>query len=181
MNYPNLVMDHSPVFLNLTFKLNWITDAELRDLLFRRYYFYEMVYPDERSMALALQTKADFLCEYYNKLYETTRYKYNPIENYSMTETSEEDVNDSGNSKAGGSADALQFPMDSNEARPVQRNETQSDASSTNNRKAKRTLKRSGNIGVTTSQQMIQSERELILNICESYAAEFRDMFMLCI
>ena len=40
------------------------------------------------------------------------------------------------------------------------------------------TLERSGNIGVTTSQQMIQSERDIIIDVLDWYVAKFISGFI---
>lgn len=119
------------------------------------------------------------------KLWQTMSFEYNPINNYDMTES--ETINDEGatelrktgtdttnridtdnrtiargiygfNSSAESNADRTT----DNNTNTVQDTLTHNTTDSgTNTNERTRTLTRSGNIGVTTSQQMIQSERDL--------------------
>lgn len=113
----------------------------------------------------------------WNKLYATLSLEYNPISNYDMTE-SETVENEKTNSRegsqsvnattSGNSADNV-FGFnssgavgDSTTTTSATNSTTSTDSDSgsgTDN--TERTLTRSGNIGVTTSQQMIESERDL--------------------
>lgn len=80
-------------------------------------------------------------------------YSYNPIENYAMVEKGK----DIGTSN--GDLINRNYSNANNESKNI--NGSSSDASNSSDHY----LTRSGNIGVTTSQQMIQSERDLISNI----------------
>ena len=125
----------------------------------------------------------------WNALYKTLLLEYNPIENYSMTETenikdshsgsTENDiidtttnsentiVNDTNNNQLWGfnSTDSVNSDKqigDTTRNVDGSVNVTRKDAGTeTKNINTDRTLKRSGNIGVTTSQQMIENERQL--------------------
>lgn len=81
----------------------------------------------------------------WTKLYATLDLDYNPIENYAMIETSNE--NNTANSNSG----IYGF----NSATAVNAN------TATGTGTTERELKRNGNIGVTTSQEMIEAERDL--------------------
>lgn len=125
----------------------------------------------------------------WNALYKTLSLEYNPIENYSMTETEnvqdshkgtvESDatdtstntentiVNDTANNQLWGfnSTDSVNSDKqvgdttrNVNDTRNATHKNTDTE---TKDITSDRTLKRSGNIGVTTSQQMIESERQL--------------------
>ena len=125
----------------------------------------------------------------WNALYKTLSLEYNPIENYSMTETEnvqdshkgtvESDttdtstntentiVNDTANNQLWGfnSTDSVNSDRqvgdttrNVNDTRNATHKNTDTE---TKDITSDRTLKRSGNIGVTTSQQMIESERQL--------------------
>lgn len=127
----------------------------------------------------------------WNALYKTLSLEYNPIENYSMTETenikdthngtTENDstdtttnsentiVNDTNNNQLWGfnSTDSVNSDKQVGDTTRnvdgsvnVTRKDTGTETKDIN---TDRTLKRSGNIGVTTSQQMIESERQLWL------------------
>ena len=54
----------------------------------------------------------------------------------------------------------------------------QTDGTRTNKQTVTATLTRSGNIGVTTSQQMIQAERDIILDVLDWYIAKFITCFI---
>lgn len=101
------------------------------------------------------------IVKYYDnwlKLYNSIYADYNPIENYSMVEN--EGVNT--NTTISSSQDNNRFALGTTSADgspndKISSSVTTSGDAEYNNRE----LKRSGNIGVTTSQQMIESEIEL--------------------
>lgn len=147
----------------------------------------------------SIQTIANSLVAIYGKqwekLYETLKLQYNPIENYNMTETSKdtdintgtvstnnslvhgEKISNSGTSNIEATGDIYGF--NSSSATPSDRSTQDNVAENTeihtgtdtndNTRtddlqhENNHTLSRSGNIGVTTSQQMLESERNLWL------------------
>jgi len=122
----------------------------------------------------------------WSKLWNTLSFEYDPIENYSMTETMADDItefehghthkktgtetqkpdltNDT-DSKIYGFNSSTGVPTGSNTATATGTNETEYDTTDadtgTDTNTRNYTLTRTGNIGVTTSQQMIQSERDL--------------------
>ena len=95
----------------------------------------------------------------WNKLHKTFfEAEYNPIENYSLVE--EENANTSITNSTTGKNNIYGFNTTSEEGVPQDNSSVESTTSGDfddNHRK----LNRSGNIGVTTSQQMLQSEIEL--------------------
>lgn len=108
---------------------------------------------------------------------ETTQYDYNPIENYDMTETS----TDTRETAAGGKSTAkgtnkVNTYLNDSAAYPDSENQTDSTTETTSTDVNTHKLSRHGNIGVTTSQQMIQSERSLIV---EPLAVLY-DVFLPC-
>lgn len=144
----------------------------------------------------------------WNALYKTLSLEYNPIENYSMTET--ENVQDThkgtlesnGNNTNTYTETTLVDDTSNNQLwgfnstdsvnSDKQTGDTTRDVDSTmdsthknTDRETKditsdRTLKRSGNIGVTTSQQMIESERQLWLwNFFESVFSDIDKILVL--
>ena len=123
----------------------------------------------------------------YNKLLATEKLKYDPIENYSMTEigtdvrtpdlvsntttsgTSSGNATDtSTTTSAVTTYDNTADFINQNKGTADNTNTTSTENSSTGKttttgtEKTTHEFKRSGNIGVTTSQQMIQSEREIV-------------------
>lgn len=88
-----------------------------------------------------------------DKLYATTNFTYNPIENYNMTEAGA----DSGNSAGTASSQDKSTSFNSGTANLTDSTSSNSSAHSSSNH----SLTRSGNIGVTTTQQMIEQERKI--------------------
>lgn len=144
----------------------------------------------------------------WNALYKTLSLEYNPIENYSMTETENVQdshkgtlksnstdtntntentiVNDTSNNQLWGfnSTDSVNSDKQIGD---TTRNVDESTNSTHENTDTEtkditsyRTLKRSGNIGVTTSQQMIESERQLwFWNFFENVFADIDKILVL--
>lgn len=100
--------------------------------------------------------------EKWKHIYDAMMKEYNPLENYSMVE--DENVNTDITNTSNGSSNVFGFNTQSVDGVPDGKNEV----SNTTSGKFKdnyRQLKRSGNIGVTTSQQMLESELEIRKNI----------------
>lgn len=118
---------------------------------------------------------------YYIELWKTTQFEYNPIENYSMNEGSEDNTDSTGNTEGKGLEKFSDTPQGEvknldTHLTNVTQNEITSNTSS--NANTKHTAWRKGNIGVTTSQQMIQSERDIILNIDMLIIEDLKDLFL---
>ena len=110
----------------------------------------------------------------WNRQWETMFFEYNPISNYDMVEVMEDDetVHEFGHSIAGtysedGTVENKKAGFNSSDYQKdtqgiSESSGTQSNTESGSNTDTRNyTLTRSGNIGVTTSQQMIESERQL--------------------
>lgn len=100
--------------------------------------------------------------EKWKHIYDAMMLEYNPLENYSMVE--DENVNTDITNTSNGSSNVFGFNTDSEDGVSDSKNEVSSTTSGKfddNHRK----LTRSGNIGVTTSQQMLESELEIRKNI----------------
>lgn len=144
----------------------------------------------------------------WNALYKTLSLEYNPIENYSMSETENVQdthkgtlesngndtnintentiVNDTSNNQLWGfnSTDSVNSDKqigDTTRNVDGTMNSTHKNTDTeTKDITSDRTLKRSGNIGVTTSQQMIESERQLWLwNFFESVFSDIDKILVL--
>ena len=116
----------------------------------------------------------------YSGLYKTTLLEYNPIENYSMTETGTDtrtpNLTTTDTSNIGSQANSTtstdsvspydtQTFTDSNKTVVSENNGAREDSNTkteTGTETTKHDFKRSGNIGVTTSQQMLESERKVV-------------------
>lgn len=92
----------------------------------------------------------------WNKIYDAYNTTYKPLENYSMVEN--EEVNSKVTNKV--TTDGSTYGFNSSTAVPNSKveNESTTEGSANDNN---RELTRSGNIGVTTSQQMLESEIKL--------------------
>lgn len=120
----------------------------------------------------------------YDKLVDTLSLEYNPIENYSMTEKGKDirtpditQTNKGTNTNTVGVDTAIttgkttfdksdSFINDTKTTNTGTNTDTQNintTVTTTGNEKTEHEFTRSGNIGVTTSQQMIESERELAM------------------
>lgn len=192
---PNLVMNKTEIFTNLNFGLTWITDAEMRKHLKERYYFEECVYPNVGAMEFVLQHIADDKRDYFNKLYETTQYEYDPISNVDAHETWTETGkgkanarnNVMGDNSSKTASDTSEYPMNINQGRLLQSNvgsgsylsNTNSVGDQETESVITHTAERKGNIGVTMTQQLIEAERKIILNMVELYCDSFKNCFMI--
>lgn len=149
----------------------------------------ELIYPDWDTCYTMLQLFSLSNLDRWTKLYQTTQLEYNPIENYDRLEewtdtgSGESSGTASGNSTttikdtstANGTGTTSAVAYNSNTQKDVGKNtstsETTQDGTNTNtttdtsknttNGTTKHSGRIHGNIGVTTSQQMIMSEREL--------------------
>lgn len=180
MNYENLVMKKSDIFLPLTFGLDFMTDEEVREELKGHYLLEECVYEDSNLMTYMLQHKADEVKDYFNRLYRTTVYQYNPLENYRIVEN-EESVNSStASSSTNSQTDSFEYPMDTQVQKQTGKGVGTGSGSSSGKSEDKRNLVRSGNVN-KSAQEMIQAERDILLNIKELYLKQFSDYFMITI
>lgn len=109
----------------------------------------------------------------WDRLYAAIYAKYNPIENYNSTE--KEKYNTDMNVKNNEDINTFGLGTTSSDGRPMQK--TNVDVTTTGDaEKNYRELTRSGNIGVTTSQQMIQSEIDLRQDLYNFYNIIYDDV-----
>ena len=147
INQLNLSGDWST--LDNTTKIDWILKVEYRD----KYLAEEFQSMEKADINVFVQKFLDSKASVLDKLYATTQLIYDPIENYNMTESG----SDSGASLASASADNKSASYDSLTANLTDSNSSSSSAQS----QSSHSLTRSGNIGITTCQQMIMQEREV--------------------
>lgn len=118
---------------------------------------------------------------YYVEMWKTTQFEYNPIENYSMTEEFIDNSISSGTSEGSNLEKISDTPQ--NEITNIDNylsSATKSEGKNSSEGKSNNnhTGWRKGNIGVTTSQQMIQAERDIILNLDKMIIDELKDLFL---
>lgn len=114
-----------------------------------------------------LQAMGDFLAgkEYeLNGLYASTQFEYNPISNYDMTESSR----DEDRATTSGDSTESSTSFDSTTQKDTGKTVSSGSASNTNIHQ----LERSGNIGITTTQQMIDQERGILTFDFVQYVAD---------
>lgn len=122
----------------------------------------------------------------WSKLCETLHYDYNPIHNYDRTEerTLGIERNATGDTSSNGSNDTYRNGYDSG-ALVHSDQETGSNtghSSSSENVGEAEKIRTMGNIGVTTTQQMIESQREVVkFDIIQYIADEFKAKFCLLV
>lgn len=146
--------------LTNTTKVDWILKVEYRD----KYLAEEFQDMDNADINVFVQKFLDSKASVLDKLYATTNFSYNPIENYNMVESG----TDSGTSGATASSQDKGTSYNSSTANLIDSNSSNSSAHSSSNH----SLTRSGNIGVTTTQQMIEQERNIAEYDFLHYVAE---------
>lgn len=150
---------------------------------------YEPLYTDETLLKNKIQTFFAKNYRTYQKLYEAYMLDYNPIENYDRIEDLERKYNSNSlnekNDTMNESTINKVSPYDSETFKNDTSNDMDTSSTSknqnTSNDTTIETNRIHGNIGVTTSQQMLQSEIDIVhkLNIYELIANDFYTEFML--
>lgn len=182
--YPssNMVINHQSIFMPIKFGLDWVEDTQMRELMLNYYLTQDMAYPDESLMVLKLQNKANLISEYWNKLYTLRSIEYQPIENYDRYEDITETGKSKGQSSSNGNSLYSEFPMESPLKKSVNNTDSNSSANSEANTDTQRKAHIHGNIGVTTSQQMLESEINLqkqLSMLKQLYIKEYEDLFFI--
>lgn len=166
----------------------------------------EVLYPSTLILQMAIGNWSNVMLSVWEKMYNTTTFEYNPIENYDRTDETIENENVKENIKRN---DTLKNTTDNTgNSELINQNVAYNDTNFTNNEKTmnninnkivetgtnkydtgrnltngKTTKNRShGNIGVTTSQQMIEQERQISeFNIVKYIVDDFKQKFCLMI
>lgn len=153
----------------------------------------EVLYPNLEFFALRIGMWSRKHQYNWKKLYDTTLLEYNPIENYDRMEEWNDTDTESGSSTVTNEIMNTGTVTEQNtafnagladHAKEISDNDTTNNGAANNKRDAKhsRSGRAHGNIGVTTSQQMIQSEREVaIFNIYDIIAESFVENFCLMV
>lgn len=154
----------------------------------------EILFPTVPTLKMAIRVWSDTMKPIWEKLYATTKLEYNPIENYNRTETITENekrnddlssITDSNSNSENINQNVAFNNQDfSNHEKNMLNTNNQITGSETNKYNTDRKLetKTSGNIGVTTSQQMIEQERQVSeFNIVQYIVNDFKQRFCLMI
>lgn len=166
----------------------------------KRFYFREIGVETIERFLINLETTLNEIMPYYNHLYQTTTYKYDPILNYDVTETitreivgateSDNSLNQSSTQNEGvrnydtpiikvkdpnSYKKSPSFITDSegNNLLKANSNKRENNKSNEINNRTTR-----GNIGVMTTQDLIKKEREIIINIDKMILDDLEVLFM---
>ena len=138
----------------------------------------EILYPEPAYMKNAIRIWSAYRVTVWQSLYDTTQYEYNPIWNKDGTVTETEKRNTE--SSASGSGTGQQSVKAFNESNWADhtKNTSSSKADSKETEGITRERREQGNIGVTTTQQMIKEEREISeFNVIQYIIDDFQNEF----
>ena len=158
----------------------------------------EILYPDADFMKFAIGTWSQKQLPIWNKLYNTEKLEYNPLENANRTEETndttiiDESNNGTNNSTLDGVSTTTRqvFPFDDDISRAQYiddvRPHQEEDNNYTDNREAKNTFTSikniKGSIGVITPQEMIEQERNVSKFSTANYIIEqFKQRFCIMV
>lgn len=149
--------------------------GELEKKIIEHYYFRQIGFETVGRFKFKLNVRLREIMPSMIKLYKTTLFKYNPIENYSMQEGNENERKAQGES-LGKYAETPQGKLENVVEGKYLTNATHG----TDNTESKDKYSgwRKGNIGVTTTQQMIQAERDIIIDIDLKIIEALSDLFI---
>ena len=130
----------------------------------------EIIFPNPDYMTVAIKRWSDISQTMWERLYNTTVIEYNPIHNYDRTEERDLHVNGTTDNRHTVAA------FNSSELEPTYGDNSRGESSDTG------TLRTYGNIGVTTTQQMLESERKTVLyNIYDTIVNQFKQRFCIMV
>lgn len=143
----------------------------------------EIMYPEPDTMKFLIGIWCNKELPIWERIYRATKENYNPIENYNRTETwSDTDV---GSNSASSNGTETNKVVGYNEDQFTNRDQTTTNASGSGSSRleSKHTGNVKGNIGVTTSQQMLEQELELVpkLDIYGYISNSFKKRFCLMV
>lgn len=144
--------------------INKLYDGSLSDA--DRTTLIKNLFDDENGMLEITAGLHQRFASKWKHIWDALNTAYNPLENYSMLEERTPDItkttNGTGTTKTDSETGVFGFnSVDSNPSGTIDGNQTDTITDRTETETGTETLERSGNIGVTTSQQMLQSEFEV--------------------
>ena len=153
----------------------------LEKKIVEHYAMFQLGFETPGRFKYELNVRMREIMPYYVELWKTTQFEYNPIENYSMREEFTEDVASEGTNKGTTIekvSDTPQGTVKNLDTHISSATQNEGNSSNTGKSNTLNTGWRKGNIGVTTTQQMIQSERDIIINIDMMIVEELKDLFL---
>lgn len=155
--------------------------AELENKIVEHYAFRQIGFETPARFIFELNKKMREIMPYYNKIWATTQYDYNPIENYNMQESSTDTAENTENGKANNLSKYSDTPQNSIDRLDKYLTSATEDSSTTenkNNGKTEHVAQRTGNIGVTTTQQMIEQERKITIDVDMQIINDLNELFL---
>ena len=133
-----------------------------------------------------LRTMLNEIMPYYSHLYKTTLYEYDPMLNYDLTEEINRELNNveelTGNTTNNNKSFDTPINFSNNEyvnsPSFIQDDTTNNNHNRTGETKETHTRRTKGNIGVMASQDLIEKERNIIINIDKLILEELNILFM---
>lgn len=157
--------------------------GELEKKIIEHYYFRQIGFETVGRFKFELNVRLREIMPRFIKIYKTTLYKYNPIENYNMIEGST-DVNEANNEGSGENlakfSETPQGSIDNLKDGKYLTNATHNTDTTKQSTKGKtdHSAFRHGNIGVTTTQQLIEAERQITIDVDMEIINELKDLFI---
>lgn len=155
--------------------------AELEKKIIDHYAMFQIGFETFGRFKHELNTRMREIMPGYVKRYQTTLFEYNPIENYNMTEGSEDDSTAEGSSEGKNIERVSDTPQSEiSNLDKYMSSASQSDVTGKSNAKnsTKHTAWRKGNIGVMSTQNLIQQERDIIIDLFREIIDELQDLFL---
>lgn len=142
----------------------------------------EVIYPNVDFMRLSIGMWSKKQLESWSKMKATLDLKYNPLWNVDADITETENRNLKYTNKSSGDSVGSVVGFNEDGFKDADKNTANSQGESTDNGTISHTIRRTGNIGVTSSQQLIAEERKLAEFVMMDYIInEFKQRFCLLI
>lgn len=174
MSILGLYQADSTIFNNMSVPVGMDKNSLIQEILAQCAEF-EILYPDPKFIKTIISAWSKQSMYKWQKLFDTMSLNYDPISNYDRHEEWSDDT-----TITPGSSETIAQQGYENAGFV---DASRSTRSGEDNSKAIRKGRAWGNIGVTTSQQMIKSEREDVaeFNIYQIIINDFKSRFCLCI
>lgn len=200
----HLLKNNLQILAKLNHNLPFADDDYINRAILNRYANYELLYDtdgdNERVLIDNILRWSDYFIQLaklqgWSSTFLTLNgdYSYNPIENYNRTESTSDkrqtnsdttiNTNTSTNSQTTENNNSSGYntntftPVSNTTSTGSAEGATSSTDKNATSDNAERSSKISGNIGVTTTAQMIAQERQLIMNLVSDYVDKFADCF----
>lgn len=162
---------------------------ELNEKIISHYFNWQIGFETFGRFKYELNTRMREIMPYYVEMWKTTQFDYNPIENYNMTEGGEENTSNEETTTGTSKLNSLEKVSDTPQSEVSNLDKYMSSATQVENTgqnegknkgttDTKHTAWRKGNIGVMSTQSLIQQERDVIINIDMMIIDELKDLFL---